>query len=81
MRMLTLFRYIFQQLQKRPNIQIKNRQRGRQTVPFDNIVPFVFYLFNSSKNSLFKSCGFAFPLVSFIAWPTKYPKALSFPAL
>lgn len=27
----------------------------------------IFYLLNSSKNSLFNNCGFAFPLVSFIA--------------
>ena len=39
------------------------------------------YLFNSPKNILFSIPGFAFPLVAFIACPTKYPSALSFPAL
>ena len=50
---------------------------------FLNIVSLSFnnYLFNSSKNNLFNNCGFAFPFVSFIACPTKKPKALSLPAL
>ena len=42
---------------------------------------FLVYLFISSINILFNICGFACPFVCFIAWPTKNPSALSFPAL
>lgn len=46
-----------------------------------SFLSYIQLLFNSSKNILFNICGFAFPLVSFMACPTKNPKALSFPAL
>ena len=39
------------------------------------------YFFNSSKNISFNIFGFAFPLVCFMACPTKNPNALSFPPL
>lgn len=66
--------------------------RGLSIFMHDNLPPlampvgafFLFnssYLFNSSKNILFSIWGFAFPLVSFMACPTKNPNALSFPAL
>ena len=41
---------------------------------------FFIYIFSiSSLNILLSICGFAFPFVCFIAWPTKNPNALSFP--
>lgn len=49
---------------------------------FLSYVNFIAYwLFISSTNILLSICGFAFPFVSFIACPTKYPIALSLPAL
>ena len=48
--------------------------------PYLNIILSFYFPISSLKN-LFRSCGFAFPFVCFIACPTKNPKALSLPFL
>jgi hypothetical protein len=52
-------------------------ENGQGCVP----CPFSYNLSNSSFKILFITCGLALPFVSFIACPTKKPKALSFPLL
>ena len=48
---------------------------------FTFIIDYYPYFVKYSSINLFRICGFPFPFISFIHWPTKNPSALSFPFL